>query len=181
MCFPWVVTPSVGTICLSSGDLWGFIGGIALFLIGMFGPSLSFTGRYNLLIFAFHPAFRKGNRKITDDPTASYTSGENVIVACGPHALGDWKRSEEQPQSRSEGAGWCFEAFAVVLFVVSMCERNSHRNICTARSQPRSPGRGSRSSQWSGPSAPAPGRQASRARQKWRSQRCWRPCHSIVH
>ena len=112
-----MVTPSVGTVCLSSGDLWGFIGGIALFVIGVYELLHSFKSRYNLLIFFFHPAFRQGNRKITDDPTVSYTSGESVIIKYRFHVIGDWQRSEEQPRSCSEGSGWCFEAFAVDLFV----------------------------------------------------------------
>ena len=33
---------------------------------------------YNVLILFVHPAFKDGSRKITDDPTQAYTSGESV-------------------------------------------------------------------------------------------------------
>ena len=35
---------------------------------------------YNVLILFCHPAFKNGQRKITDDPTQNYTAGESVSV-----------------------------------------------------------------------------------------------------
>ena len=115
--------PSVGTICISSGDIWGTIGGTVLFIIGLFVSPLYMTRRYNILIFVFHPAFKKGQRKITDDPTSSYTAGESVTVPLRSHSLGNWQCAEEQSCSRSEDVGWRLEAIAVWLFVRNRFEK----------------------------------------------------------
>ena len=123
MCPVVPVTTSVGTICISSGDIWGTIGGAVLFIIGMWVSLPCVTPRYNILIFVFHPAFKKGQRKITDDPTASYTAGESVVVLPRSHSLGNWQCAEEQSWPRSEDVGWCFEAVAVQLFVRNRFEK----------------------------------------------------------
>ena len=73
---------------------------------------------YNVLIIFVHPAFKDGSRKITDDPTQAYTSGESVcnfvIILLYSH-IGAYQYHEEQPRSCSEDAGWRLEVGCLII------------------------------------------------------------------
>ena len=43
------------------------------------GVIMIIVALYNVLIIFLHPAFKNGNRKITDDPTVSYSAGESEL------------------------------------------------------------------------------------------------------
>lgn len=67
----------------SNSNTMGFlylIVSIIMIIDSMFALRASLSRRYNVLIIFFHPAFKNGNRKITDDPTVAYSAGESVQI-----------------------------------------------------------------------------------------------------
>ena len=61
---------SLGTTLFTAATWYNYVLGAAMILDAL----------YNVLILFVHPAFKDGSRKITDDPTQAYTSGESVGV-----------------------------------------------------------------------------------------------------
>ena len=59
---------SLGTTLFTAATWYNYVLGAAMILDAL----------YNVLILFVHPAFKDGSRKITDDPTQAYTSGESV-------------------------------------------------------------------------------------------------------
>ena len=67
----------------SNSNTMGFlylIVSIIMIIDSLFVLRVSLHRRYNVLIIFFHPAFKNGNRKITDDPTMAYSAGESVRI-----------------------------------------------------------------------------------------------------
>ena len=61
---------SLGTILFTISTWYNWALGIIIILDAL----------YNVLILFVHPAFKNGQRKMTDDPTVNYTAGESVGV-----------------------------------------------------------------------------------------------------
>lgn len=66
--FQLLYDPSIATILLS---LWDFV----TFILSMIFFALAVM---NLGVIVFHPAFHRRELTIFDDPTVSYSSGDNV-------------------------------------------------------------------------------------------------------
>ncbi|KAK8791192.1 hypothetical protein WA171_002141 [Blastocystis sp. BT1] len=60
----------LGTILFTIDAWYNIVLGIIIIL----------DAAYNVLILFCHPAFKNGQRKITDDPTQNYTAGESEIT-----------------------------------------------------------------------------------------------------
>lgn len=93
---------SLGTTLFTSATWYNYVLGAVMILDAL----------YNVLILFVHPAFKDGSRKITDDPTQAYTSGESVCFSNSNHpfsCLGAHQYHEEQSRPCSEDAGWSLE------------------------------------------------------------------------
>ena len=66
----------IGTVVLSTYSNSNTMG----FLYLIVSIIMIIDSIYNVLIIFFHPAFKNGNRKITDDPTVAYSAGESEIA-----------------------------------------------------------------------------------------------------
>ena len=74
---------SIGTVVIatsnSDGSIFFWIIGVIMIIDALFALFwYASLYSYNVLIIFLHPAFKNGNRKITDDPTVSYSAGESV-------------------------------------------------------------------------------------------------------
>lgn len=76
---------SIGTVVIATSEsdsdrsIFFWIIGVIMIIVALFALFLCASlYSYNVLIIFLHPAFKNGNRKITDDPTVSYSAGESV-------------------------------------------------------------------------------------------------------
>ena len=80
---------SIGTVVIATSNSYGDSKSLGTILFWIIGVIMIIDAlfalfwcvslySYNVLIIFLHPAFKNGNRKITDDPTVSYSAGESV-------------------------------------------------------------------------------------------------------